>query len=198
MSLYYNLDYFNFNIYLSCDKCRLKKKFFYVPSGEEIRVRSSFNSSHNISGDFLSYFPSQWILLDSLNSEDFSITHEGFKEQIINKKEFSVDYVVKSPRIFIKQDYIFYQKLNEYDSLNKIRVFKFKLIPFHKTNPLDKEYPKEVLLQRASPDESIVLNSKEDYLKLVAIFPKQEVLESYSNIKFKTEKSGKEKVHLFT
>ncbi|MCX6750026.1 MAG: hypothetical protein NTZ83_01060, partial [Candidatus Pacearchaeota archaeon] len=73
--IFYNLDYFNFNVNLSCDKCKLKKKFFYVPSEEEIRIHSYFNSSHNISGDFLFYFPSQWILLDSLKSEDFSITH---------------------------------------------------------------------------------------------------------------------------
>jgi hypothetical protein len=194
----YNLDYFNFNVNISCDKCKLKKKFFYVPSGEEIRVHSYFNSSHNISGDFLIYFPSQWVLLDSLKSEDFSITHKGFREQIVNKKEFSVDYVVKSPRTFIKQDYTFYQKLNEYEALTKIRVFKFKLIPFHKNNPIDKEYSKEVLSQRASPDEPIVLNSKEDYLQLVAIFPKQEVLESYSDIGFERGKVGKKETHLFT
>jgi hypothetical protein len=196
--VFYNLDYFNFNVDISCDKCKLKKKFFYVPSGEDIRVYSSFNSSHNISGDFLSCFPSQWVLLDSLKAEDFSVTHECFREQIINKKEFSVDYVVKTPKTFIKQDYIFYQKLNEYDSLTKIRVFKFKLIPFHKINSFEKNYSDEALAQRTSPEEPIVLSPKEDYLKLVAIFPKQEVLESYSDIRFETEKSGKEERHLFT
>lgn len=188
----YNLDYFNFNVEFSCDKCKLKKRFFYIPSEEEIKVTFSFNTSHNISGDFMIYFPYQWTLLnesDVLKLQDFSHTHKGFREQIINKKGFSIDYLVKSPRTFIKQDYLFYQKLNEYESLTKARIFKIKLIPFRKVNSFEKNYSDYVLEQRASPDEPIVLNSNESYLKLVAIFPKKEVINSYSDLDFNLKKS---------
>ena len=77
----YNLDYFNFNIDFFCDKCKQKKKFFYIPSGEEILIKSSFNSSHNISGDFLFYFPSHWVLSDLSKYEDFSVSHNVIKRR---------------------------------------------------------------------------------------------------------------------
>lgn len=195
---FYNLDYLNFNMNIVCDKCKLKGDTFQVPSGKDIKFYSSFNASHNISGDFLFYFPSEWNLSYSLNREDFSLTHKIIDENILNKKESSFNYTIKSPNTFIKEEYLFYQKIGDKESLTKVMVSKLTLMPFHRSKPFGNTYFTEIITQRGSPEEPIILNSKDNYIKLVAIFPKKEILKSYSTLNINEEGRGKNKKYFFT
>ena len=194
----YNLDYLILDINVICNKCKKTEDYFYVPSGDNITFSSSFNSSHNISGEFLFYFPSEWALYNSSIKEDFSATHNAIKETIDNKKESTKNYSFVSPNVFIKTDYLFYQKLDNQESTTRVRVFKLKIIPFHKKKPFEQGYFNQALAQRASPDEPVILYSKEDYLQTIAIFPNIEIDKAYSNLKFETKKSGGKIEHIFT
>jgi hypothetical protein len=184
--LIYNLDYLNFNIDFICSKCKKKKNFFYIPADEEIIVNLSFNSSHPISGDFYIYFPGKWVLLNPYN-RDLSETHAGYIENIDNLSYSSYTYLIKTPKSFIKQNYIFYQRLNDNELLTKVRVFNLKLIPFYKNNDFKKEYQSNVLSQRTSVNEPIVLNPNLSYIKTIAIFPNQEIINSNSYLKYDSE-----------
>lgn len=196
--IFYNLDYFNIGIDFSCEKCKNKKRFFYVPSEEEISVHSYFNSSHNISGDFLFSFPFKWIPYNLLNNQDISFTHKGFIRKISDKKEFSEDYTFISPKSFIKQDYFFYQEFQGFENLKKVRVFRLKLLPFYKVNLIEKEYPLTILEQRTSPGEPVIINSPENCIQTVGIFPEKEILKSYSALNFNNNNFKKNKQLTFT
>jgi hypothetical protein len=195
---FYNLDYLNFNINAYCDKCKLKGNILYVPSGKDIQFYSFFNASHNISGDFLFYFPLDWNLSNSSNEEDFSLTHKILSEDIKNKKDFSFNYTLQSPSTLLKEEYSFFQEIGNQKLETKVMVFRSRLIPFHKSKPFQYSYLSNILIQRGSPDEPIVLNSKQDYLKLVAIFPKEEILKSYSTLSFDETRRGSNKEYFFT
>jgi hypothetical protein len=194
----YNLDYLNFSINAYCDKCKIKKNFLYVPSNENITFSSSFNASHNISGDFLFYFPSDWVLFNSSDLEDFSTTHNVLSENVVNQNKFSINYTLMSPKTLIKEEYFFTQGLENKELTSKVVVFKFKLIPFRKSNPLGNYYFTLPLIQRGSPTQPIILYSNEDYLKLVVIYPKENITKSYSSLDFTEKKKGKIKEYYFT
>jgi hypothetical protein len=195
---FYNLDYLNFNIKASCDKCKLKGDVLYVPSGKDIQFYSSFNASNNISGDFLFYFPLDWNLSNSSNEEDFSITHKILSENIQDKKEFSFNYTIQSSSTLFKEEYSFFQEIGNQKLETKVMVFRSRLIPFHKSKPFQYSYLNNILIHRGSPDEPIILNSQQNYLKLVAIFPKEEILKSYSTLSFDETEKGSNKEYFFT
>ena len=144
------------------------------------------------------YFPTDWNLPNSSNEEDFSLTHNILSENIQNKKEFSFNYTIKSPNTIIKEEYPFYQEIGSIQSETKIMVFRSRLIPFHKSKPFQNSYLTNLQIQRGSPDEPIVLYSKQNYLKLVAIFPKEEILKSYSTLSFDGSGKGSNKDYFFT
>ena len=194
----YNLDYLNFKMDVFCDKCKAKGDLFYVPSGKNATFSSSFNASHNISGYFLFYFPSDWILFNSSDVEDFSLTHNVLASNITNKKEYLVNYTLQSPNTFIKRDYIFYQMIENEGHFTNVSVSKYKIIPLHKSKSFERGYFNEALAQKGSPDEPIIVNSKQNYLDIVAIFPNKEILKSYSNIHFDAGKRGRNKEYSFT
>ncbi|MGY4884302.1 MAG: hypothetical protein ACP5NZ_01860 [Nanobdellota archaeon] len=196
--IFYNLDYLNFSRKVICNKCELRDTYFYVPSEQNITFLSSFNSSHNISGDFLFYFPSEWSLLSSSGKQDFSPTHNILKSKIEDKRDFSINYSLTSPKVFIKTDYLFYQKIENQELITKLRVFKSKLIPFHKKNIFSTGYFIKTSQEKASPTEPVVLNPNGGFIQLLAIFPNKEVIESYSNIKFDVKDSGKSIESYFT
>lgn len=187
----YNLDYFEIGINVFCDRCKIKKNFLYIPSGEEIIVNSYFNSSHNISGEFLIYLPKDWILIEFFNSSDFSLTHQGIIEEIKDKSYFSINYTIKAPKNIVKQDYIIYQKINGYNHPTKVRSFKFKIFPFHKSNIFQESYPEGVLQQSSFKDRPVILNIQKEYLETVAIFTKSEVFSSFSYVNHEFESQGK-------
>ena len=194
----YNLDYFNFGINFSCDKCYLKNKVFYVPSNRSINVTSYLNASHNLSGEFLLYFPSEWSSFDFLNAQDFSSTHEILKENISEEKEYSVQYTFKTPEIFIKKEYSFYQKFENQEKISKVIVFKSKLIPFHIPKRFERNHFYYLPMQKCSINEPVILNSDEEYLNLVAIFPRRSIEQSYSNLNFDVQKRFFKKQDSFT
>ncbi len=194
----YNLDYFNFSLNLSCDKCKSKPNYFFVPSQKNITFSSHFESSHNISGNFLFYFPSDWIFFNSSGLEDFSTTHKILSENIDNQKEFTIDYILQSPKAFIKKEYVFYQKFENYELISKARVFKFIFIPFHNKRPFINSHFNSPFIQKCSPKQPILLESAERYVKTAAIFPNKQILSSYSNLEFEKIKSGKNKGDYFT
>jgi hypothetical protein len=78
----YNLDYLDIGVNIFCDKCKIKKNFLYIPSNEEVIINPYFNSSHNLSGEFLFYFPREWTIINSSDLSDFSLTHKGFIKQL--------------------------------------------------------------------------------------------------------------------
>lgn len=194
----YNLDYLNFSLNLSCDKCKVKTNYFYVPSQENITFSSHFESSHNISGEFLFYFPSEWILFNSSGMEDFSSTHNVVSENVESKKEFTINYTLESPKTFIKKEYIFTQKLENFESISKVRVFKFRFIPFNNKRPFVNFHFISPFIQKSSPEHPVLLESAERYLKTAAIFPNKQILSSYSALEFEKIKSGKNKGDYFT
>lgn len=194
----YNLDYINFELEVFCDKCKIKPGYFYVPSQENITFSSSFNASHNLSGEFLFYFPFDWILFNSSNLGDFSTTHNILSENITDKMKFTINYTFESPKTLIKREYYFYQKLENYELISKVIVFRFKFIPFRNVKPFINYYFNTPLNQRGSTDHPIILDSTEDSLETVAIFPKKEILNSYSSLKFEAEKNRKNKEYVFT
>lgn len=196
--VFYNLDYFNIKNNVICDKCSFKGEFFYIPSNEEIIFTSAFSSSHPVSGDFLLYFSSEWDSLDNLFSGDFSETHNTLKESIDNQKEFSINYSFISPEVLLKTDYQFYQSMYNQNKSTKLRVFRTKLIPFHKAKDIKEGYFNKVVAQRASPDEPIVFNYSEGYLNLVAIFPNKNISKSHSNVKFEENTRGRNNKRSFT
>ncbi|HJX50600.1 MAG TPA: hypothetical protein VJ438_04005 [Candidatus Nanoarchaeia archaeon] len=193
----YNLDYLNFKINASCNKCILKNNILYVPSGKNVTLYSSFNSSHAISGDFSLLFPLEWTLFNSSEVSDFSTTHQILTESVINRKDFLVIYSFQTPKGIIKQEYSFYQNIENIDSLTKIMVYKLNLIPFHKSKHFEEGYFNRAIFQKASPTEPIVLIPKRDYLELVAIFPNINISKSYSNIKLETKRKGRNMESLF-
>ncbi len=195
--IFYNLDYLNFNLEVFCKKCKIKPNYFYVPSNENIIFSSSFNASHNISGEFLFYFPSDWKFFNYFITKDFSSTHNILTENITNRMEFTANYTLKSPETFIKQEYPFYQRIENKESINKVLLFRFKFIPFHKTNHFAKGYFNFPVVQMGSQDHPIILHSTEDYLKTVAIFPKKQIFNSYSYLEFETKKSAKKEENSF-
>lgn len=181
----YNLDYLETGINVFCEGCKIKKNFLYIPSSKEITINSYFNASHNISGEFLVYFPREWIFIDSSNFSDFSLTHSGIIEKVQDKSFFSVNYTLKAPKKIIKQDYIVYQDLNGYSNSFKIRSFRFKFLPFFKVHSFQENYPPGTLSQGTSAKEPIVLNFQEGVLDTIAIFPKLDVKSSHSYVDFK-------------
>ncbi len=183
----YNLDYFETGLNIFCNACKTKKKFLYVPSNEEVIINLYFNSSDNISGEFLIYFPRAWIILNNSNLIDFSTSHQGVIEKIQNNSFFSVNYTVKLPKKIMKQDYFIYQKIGGQSKLTKIRSFQIKLFPFHKINSFEENYPNEVLGKSSSPKNPIVLDIQDNNLESVAIFPKSDVGISYSYVESKTK-----------
>lgn len=183
----YNLDYLEMGINIFCDGCKIKKNFWYVPSYKEITINSYLNSSHNISGDFLLYFPREWVLINSSNFADFSLTHKAIVEKIQNESFFSSNYTFKTPKKLIKQDYFISQKINGNSNLFKIRSFKFKFLPFYQKNNLEENYPIKILSQSSSGKEPIVLDFKKEGLETIAIFPKSDIKYSYSYIEFKKD-----------
>jgi hypothetical protein len=194
----YNLDYLDFKMGVICDKCKIKGDIFYVPSGKNITFSSSFNSSHNISGDFLFYFPADFNYFNISEIGDIGPTSKFLAEEIIDKKQYSVNYTFQSPTTFIKKEYPFYQKMGNLESLNQVMVYRYLLIPLHKSKYFERGYFNEALTQKGSPDEPIILNSKQDYLDIVAIFPNKEILKSYSSIHFDVKKKGRNKEYSFT
>ena len=139
-----------------------------------------------------------YILFNSSNLEDFSTTHKILSENITDKKEFSVNYALQSPKTFIKKEYTFYQKFENQEQTSKVVVFKFKIIPFRKSKYFDNHYFNSPFIQRGSPTQPIILNSKEDYLKLVAIYPKLNIFNSHSNLIFSEKKKRKNIEYFFT
>lgn len=194
----YNLDYFNFKINFACNKCYLKNKIFYVPSNNNISVQTYFNASHNISGEFLFYFPSEWSSFDSFNIQDFSTTHDILKENISERQEYIINYTLKTPTGLMKKEYTFYQQIENQEKISKVIVFKSKLIPFHKSKPFKKNYFYFFPMQTCSPNEPVILTSEKDYINFVAIFPRKYIGQSYSNLDFNIQKKLFKKQESFT
>ena len=189
----YNLDYLDIGVNIFCDKCKIKKNFLYIPSNEEVIINPYFNSSHNLSGEFLFYFPREWTIINSSDLSDFSLTHKGFIKQVENQSFFSFNYTIKSPKKIIKQDYLVYQKINGYSDSTKVRAFRLKFLPFHKINSFQEDFPENVLEQSSSGSNPIILESENKYLETAAIFPKHEFPSSRSYIEFKDNKREKYK-----
>ncbi len=193
----YNLDYLNLNLTIDCNKCKYKKNFIYVPSNEEMVIHSSFNSSHNISGNFLLYLPNEWSLMGSTNKVDFSKTHTGFVEEVLDKRDFSVNYKIKTKKSLIKQNYLIYQQINEYSKLTKVRTFNLRFIPINRNNLFEKNYPNYILEQYSSPKNPAILVTDKEYIQSAAIFTNKEVDGSYSYLDFNLIKKGKEIKYTF-
>ena len=193
---FYNLDYFNFNIEPFCKNCKKKKNFFYIDSKQIVTLMFGFNSSHNVSGDFLISFPRDWELINYSDIFDISLSHKAIKNIISDKKEFYVNYSFKLPKNTIKQDYFVYQQLGDYNSSNKLRSFKYNWIPFHKSNKMQESYQNNVLRKSISPKYPAVLNLEYDFIKTIALFPNKDIPESYSTLKY-SEKIKKGRKTIF-
>lgn len=189
----YNLEYLDMGIKIFCDKCKAKKNFLYIPSNEEVTINYYFNSSHNISGEFLFYLPKEWIVFNSSDLSDLSLTHKGVIKRVEDQSFLSFNYTIKSPRKIIKQDYLVHQKINGYSYSTKIRSFKLKFLPFHKINSFQEDFPRDVLEQRTSYLNPIILKSTSKYLETVAIFPKKEFVSSKSYIEFNENRKDRDK-----
>lgn len=189
----YNLDYLDIGVNVFCDKCKAKKNFLYIPSNQEVTINYYFNSSHNISGEFLFYLPRDWTLINSSDSSDFSLTHKGVIKRVEDQSFLSFNYTIKSPKKIIKQDYLVYQKINGYSDSTKVRAFRLKFLPFHKINPFQEDFPDNVLEQSSSESNPIILESENQYLETVAIFSKNEFTSSRSYIESKENKREKDK-----
>lgn len=195
--IFYNLDYLNFNLDVICSKCKIIRNNVFVPSDKEINFLNSFNASHNISGEFLFYFPSDWQYFDSLNTQDLSTTHSIIGENVLNKKEFTFSYIIKSPKTFFKKRYDFYQKIENKESLTEVYVSKLWFLPFPKQMPFEYGYQNSPFFQKISPDEPFVIYPKEESLNIIAIFPDKPLPKSLSNIKIAGYKNKKIKKYSF-
>ncbi len=196
--IFYNLDYLNMSLNVFCDKCKVKNKGFYIPSNENITFSSSFEASHNISGDFLFYFPSDWELLNISDTSDFSGTHSVITEHVEDQKDFSVNYTLQSPKTFIKKEYSFSQEFGNENLTSTAILFKWGIIPFKKLKQFDKHYFYFSKIQMGSEIHPIILQSKADYIQLAAIYPKINIENTRSSIKFTEKKHGKNKGEYFT
>lgn len=187
--LIYNLDYFDVGVNIFCNKCKLKNDFLYAPSNKEIIMNLYFNSSHNISGEFLTYLPQDWTITSYSNLSDVSLTHKAITHKINDKAYFSINYTVKLPKRLIKQDYFIYQKVNNYDKQTKLRSFSIGFLPFRKSNRFEESFPKGTLEQSTSPKNPIILkNQDKGTLETVAIFPNSEISSSYSYVDYQVKK----------
>ncbi len=187
--LIYNLDYFDLGVNIFCNKCKIKNNFLYAPSNKEIIMNLYFNSSHNISGEFLTYLPQDWTVMDHSDLSEVSLTHKAIAHKVNNESYFSVNYTVKLPQRLIKQDYFIYQKVNNYNKQTKLRSFSIGFLPFHKFNRLEESFPKETLEQSTSPKNPLILkNQGKGTLETVAIFPNSEISSSYSYIDYQVKK----------
>lgn len=186
----YNLDYFNINFSIECNKCIKKEDVLYVPTLSDVIILSSFNSSHPISGDFLLYFPAEWGFNDSGLLRDYSLTHKILTENISEESYFFKNYNMQSPKTTFKREYFFNQKFENINFTKKVIVYRNNFFPFKRIKKFEKNYFTGYLNQKGSPDEPIIINSTVSYLKTVAIFPKTIIEESYSAII--TDKKGKE------
>ncbi|MFA5764463.1 MAG: hypothetical protein WC915_06665, partial [archaeon] len=75
---------------------------------------------------------------------------------------------------------------------------KSKLIPFHIPKRFERNHFYYLPMQKCSINEPVILNSDEEYLNLVAIFPRRSIEQSYSNLNFDVQKRFFKKQDSFT
>jgi len=172
----YYLDYFNIQDSFECSKCITKYNKILVPSNSLVNLKISFNSSHPVSGDLLTYFPLDWRIQNYSSIEDSSETHYLIREPISG--DFGeITYSFNTPKVILNRNYFFKYEFFDFSITREITTYRFfRFLPFHSSKKFSNIiYLQKYLKQKISPTEPLVLTTKETPLELVAIYPKMKL-----------------------
>ncbi|GBE20022.1 hypothetical protein BMS3Abin17_00754 [archaeon BMS3Abin17] len=148
----------------------------YIPAGRKVVMQINLESSDNLSGTFIDYFPVDWRVLRHGGgiTESFSKTHNLIKWEV-QGKEIIKEYTLKSPRKFFTRKYIFQSVFENIegpkDEVILFRFYKFlSLLKKFTHNPMKKANKLEYL--EISPSKPLVMFFRNKNILEIDIFPK--------------------------
>lgn len=169
----YSLDYFNIDDLFQCEDCIETKQKIMIPSNVPVNLTIYFNSSHEISGNILTYFPLDWIIEDFSFVEDYSTTHKRVSKEIFGSSG-EIKYSFSTPKTLVNRKDFFKYEFADFSTMKQVTVFRFlKFFPIHALkNFSDSFYFQDLLKQKVSPLEPFVLKPEVFPLETIVIYPK--------------------------
>jgi hypothetical protein len=195
----YSLDYFDIKDSFQCPRCINNGEKVLVPSNTTINLRISFNSSHEISGDLLTYFPIDWIIDNFSAVEDYSETHKLISSPISGSSG-EIVYSFKTPKTLLNRKDSFKYEFADLSIPKEVLVYRFfRYLPFHSSKKFSNIiYFKNSLNQIISPTEPLVLVSENSPLDMVAIYPKAKMQGVFAYLNQDKQKAFKKNEYSFS
>ncbi|HIG94038.1 MAG: hypothetical protein QT05_C0012G0004 [archaeon GW2011_AR13] len=187
------IEDFDFERSFDCGECKKK-----IRGAQNVTMSLALNLSNDVDGVLLKeYVPIEWSIMDAGFGiiKDFDSNY-NLIEWNLSGKNFTFDYIVKSPDVGIfQQEFLFGTNL-EYEILNEENILVYKVVPVSLPKfsfssdssegssgwgrpPAKKN---ESSKNQISPSHPLVIDLNDSFVKRLVIYPKTEMIVENFNL----------------
>jgi len=167
---------------VECEGCSSDEEGYFIPGKKLINMTLRLNSSHEVNGIFSEFVPINWITdLESL--EEYSETHDKLTFEV-NESFSEFIYIVETPSLFYPRLYEFEPDFEGHSFPEIIRLTRLTIWPsifyYRKIFERFEAYQNRQTASSISPVNALVVESDNPLLELVAIYPNQNLQDTYA------------------